>query len=206
MILPRKRKKQKLRLDYQLIEQWIPAGAKVLDLGCGDGQLLEDLMRNKGVIGRGIDILDEEVMNCISRGVPAYHGDMMEGMSFYKDGYFDIVILSQTLQQTLDPPAVLREMLRVGQKAIVSFPNFAHWHVRLQLLFTGRMPRSRLLPYHWYNTPNVHLLTIRDWRVLCRREGYKIDDEIFLTPNYRRIRPILENWRAGIGIFQIRKA
>lgn len=205
MILPKKGTKSKLRLDYQLIEQWISAGAKVLDLGCGDGQLLEDLIRNKGVDGRGIDVSDEEVMKCIGRGVPVYHGDMIEGMSFYNDGHFDTVILSQTLQQTLDPRAVLREMLRVGKSAIVSFPNFAHWRVRLQLLLSGRMPRTRNLPHHWYNTPNVHLLTIRDWRDLCRREGYRIVQEIFLTANYVKIIPVIENWRAGIGIFQIEK-
>jgi methionine biosynthesis protein MetW len=134
-----------------------------------------------------------------------YHGDMTEGMSFYRDGQFDVVVLSQTLQQTLRPPEVIHEMLRVGRQAIISFPNFGHWRVRLGLVATGRMPRTRLLPYHWFNTPNVHLCTIRDFREFCDREGLRRVTEIFLSPANRRIGPVGANWRAGLAIFQIEK-
>lgn len=195
----------KLRLDYELIESMVPEGAKVLDLGCGDGQLLSDLIELKNCEGRGVEMDDEAVRECINRGVPVYHGDMLEGLSFYHEGQFDIVILSQTLQQTMDPPKVIHEMLRVGKRAIISFPNFGHWYVRLQLLFGGRMPHNRLLPYHWYNTPNVHFCTVRDFREFCDRQDLRRVGEVFLTAGYRPISRFLANWRAGIAIFQIQR-
>ena len=195
----------KLRLDYELIESLIPDGAKVLDLGCGDGQLLADLIELKGCEGRGIEIDEEAARLCIGRGVPVFHGDMLEGLDFYREGQFDVVILSQTLQQTMDPPRVIHEMLRVGRRAIISFPNFGHWWVRLQLLFGGRMPHNRLLPYHWYNTPNVHFCTVRDFREFCDRQNLEHAGEIFLTASYRPISGWLANWRAGLAIFQIQR-
>jgi len=195
----------KLRLDYELIESLIPDGAKVLDLGCGDGRLLDDLIRRKGCVGRGIDIDEKAVLECVKRGVPVYHGRMLEGMGFYPDGYFDVAILSQTLQQTASPPEVIREMLRVAGRAIISFPNFGHWRVRLRLLLGGRMPRTDALPYHWFDTPNVHLCSVRDFREFCRRENLCKTHGIYLTPAYRRIGPRLANWRAGLAIFQIRR-
>jgi len=200
----RKNRPTKLRLDYELIESLVADGAKVLDLGCGDGQLLADLIEYKGCQGRGIEIDEEATLQCIQRGVPVYHGDMLEGMSFYRDGQFDVVILSQTLQQTMDPPKVIHEMLRVGRRAIISFPNFGHWLVRWQLLVSGRMPHNRLLPYHWYNTPNVHFCTVKDFREFCERQKLG-REEIFLSARYQRLSSILANWRAGIAIFQIEK-
>jgi methionine biosynthesis protein MetW len=205
MIVPRRDRPAKLRLDYELIESLVPNGAKVLDLGCGDGQLLADLIERKGCVGRGVEIDEKAVMECVGRGVPVYHGDMMEGLSFYRDGEFDVVILSQTLQQTRQPPAVIHEMLRVAPRALISFPNFGHWLVRLQLLWTGRMPRTHTLPYHWFNTPNVHLCTVRDFREYCAREKLQIVDEIFLSPGFRRVGPCCANWRAGTAIFQIER-
>ncbi|MCX5655883.1 MAG: methionine biosynthesis protein MetW [Planctomycetota bacterium] len=202
--MPRKRP-TKLRLDYELIESLVPDGAKVLDLGCGDGQLLADLIEYKGCEGRGIEVDDKAVLECVHRGVPVYHGDMIEGMGFYLDGQFDVVILSQTLQQTMDPPKVIHEMLRVGKRAIISFPNFGHWWVRLQLLLGGRMPHNRLLPYHWYNTPNVHFCTIKDFREFCDRQGLVRVAETFLSGGNRRISAPLANWRASIAIFQIER-
>jgi len=204
MIAPRKRP-TKLRLDYELMEAIIPDGAKVLDLGCGDGQLLADLIEFKGCQGRGIEIDDKAVLECVQRGVPVYHGDMLEGMGFYRDGQFDVVILSQTLQQTMDPPQVIHAMLRVGKLAIISFPNFGHWRVRLQLLLAGRMPHNRLLPYHWYNTPNVHFCTVKDFREFCGRQKLVRVGEIFLSAGSRHISRFLANWRAAIAIFQIRR-
>jgi len=206
MIVAKRKRPAKLRLDYELIEALIPDGAKVLDLGCGDGQLLADLIEFKGCEGRGIELDEGAVLECIRRGVAVYHGDMVEGMECYRAGHFDVVILSQTLQQTMDPPKVIREMLRVGRKAIISFPNFGHWGVRLQLLWTGRMPRSPALPHHWYNTPNVHLCTVKDFEEFCGREKLEIVEEIFLTPRYRPISGLLANWRAGLAIFQLQRA
>jgi len=200
----RKNRPTKLRLDYELIESLVADGAKVLDLGCGDGHLLADLIEYKGCQGRGIEIDEEATLQCIQRGVPVYHGDMLEGMSFYRDGQFDVVILSQTLQQTMDPPKVIHEMLRVGRRAIISFPNFGHWLVRWQLLVSGRMPHNRLLPYHWYNTPNVHFCTVKDFREFCERQKLG-REEIFLSARYQRLSALLANWRAGIAIFQIER-
>jgi len=206
MILPRRGRPTKLRLDYELIESLVPDGAKVLDLGCGDGQLLSDLIEHKRCVGRGIEIDETAVLECVRRGVPVYHGDMLEGMSFYRDGEFDVTILSQTLQQVMKPPEAIREMLRVGRRAIISFPNFGHWSVRIGLLWTGRMPRTTLLPHHWFNTPNVHLCTIKDFRAFCDREKLARVREIFLTPGQRRIGLWLANWRAGLAIFQVQRA
>jgi methionine biosynthesis protein MetW len=195
----------KLRLDYELIESLVPDGAKVLDLGCGDGQLLSELIENKRCVVRGIEIDEQAALECIGRGVPVYQGDMLEGMSFYTDAQFDVTILSQTLQQTSRPPEVIREMLRVGRRAIISFPNFGYWRVRGQLLFSGRMPRNPLLPHHWYNTPNVHLCTVKDFREFCDRENLERVQEIFLSPSQRRIGSCCANWRAGLAIFQVQR-
>lgn len=196
----------KRRLDYELIASLIPERARVLDLGCGDGQLLAELQSNKSCQGRGIEIDEKAALKCIKRGVAVYHGDMLEGMSFYRDRAFDLVILSQTLQQTSDPVKVVQEMLRVGETAIISFPNFGYWRVRLQLLLTGRMPRTKLLPYTWFNTPNVHLCTVTDFRQLCERQNLERIREIFLAPPARLIGHHLANWRAAQAIFQIKKA
>ncbi len=194
-----------MRLDYQLIEDHVQPGARVLDLGCGDGALLEELMRERDVDGCGIDVDLEQVHGCIMRGVPVYHGDMLEGMGMFEDGRFDCVILSQTLQQTLDPPGVLREMLRVGRRGIISFPNFGYWRVRLQLLMRGRMPVTGSLPYAWYETPNIRVLTIGDFRALCRDEGIRIVDQICLTGSYKRRPTVRANWLAGIAIFVVER-
>lgn len=193
------------RLDYALIEALVPPSARVLDLGCGDGELLAGLIQEKGCEGQGIEIKEQLVGETIRRGVPVYHGDMLEGMTHYHDDSFDVVILSQTLQQTADPLAVIEGMLRVGQRAIISFPNFGHWHIRLQLLLKGRMPKTELLPHPWFNTPNVHLCTVTDFRELCAAENLRIVHEIFVTPSFRQIGSFLANWRAGLGIFQIER-
>jgi len=192
-----------VRLDYKLIEQYVEPGARVLDLGCGDGTLLEDLMREKDVDGVGIDIDVEEVQRCIARGVPVYHGDMIEAMEMFGDKSFDCVILSQTLQQAREPDRVVQEMLRVGRRGIISFPNFGHWRVRLQLLIRGKAPRTPVLPYTWYNTPNIRVLTIKDFVDFCRQEGMHIVDRIFLTPRYGRLPRFKANLLASTAIFVV---
>ena len=192
-----------VRLDYQIIEEHVEPGAKVLDLGCGDGALLERLLNEEGCDGCGIDVDLEEVRKCIARGVPVYHGDMLEGMAMFEDGRFDCVILSQTLQQTEQPERVVQEMLRVGRRAIISFPNFGHWRVRCQLLLSGKMPATRVLPYQWHDTPNIHLLTIKDFFELCRRLNLRIVDRAYLTPNYRRLPSLLGNLLASTAIFVV---
>jgi methionine biosynthesis protein MetW len=192
-----------IRLDYKLIEQHVEPGSKVLDLGCGDGALLAELIRQKGCTGLGIDSDLQQVQKCISRGTPVYHGDMLEGMEMFEDRRFDCVILSQTLQQAVYPERVLREMLRVGRRAIISFPNFGHWRVRLGLLFRGRMPVTRVLPYAWYDTPNIHLMTIKDFCDLCRERSLHVIDRICLTPGYRRVPCLLANLVASTAIFVV---
>lgn len=197
--------RRRRRVDYELIEELIEPGSRVLDLGCGDGTLLEELVTRKQVVGRGVEIDERHVLESVKRGLAVYHGDLLEGLSFYGDRSFDTVILSQTLQQTLDPRKVLREMLRVGRRAVISFPNFGHWSIRLQLCFLGRMPRTRHLPYQWYDTPNVHLLTVRDFRHFAQRENVRVLRQKFLSSRGTPITPVWENLRASVAIFQLEK-
>ena len=159
------------RSDYAIIGGLVARHAKVLDLGCGDGELLQWLAENKGVEARGIEINSSRVQRAISRGVPAYQGDIDQGLADYPDQAFDYVILSLTLQETRRPLVVLKEMLRVGRRAIVTFPNFGHWRVRLAHLLRGRAPKTRLFPYDWYDSPNIHFFTVKDFEAVVRQEG-----------------------------------
>ncbi len=170
-----------VRIDYSVIVRLVPQGADVLDLGCGDGSLLEKLEKERGVRGRGIEISEVGVKQCIRRGLTVLQGDIDEGLPDYPDKSFDIVILNQTLQVVKKPDLVLFEMLRVGKKGIVGFPNFGYWKVRAYLLLRGRMPKTRFLPYEWYNTPNIHLCTIKDFEAICRENGIKIEKRIYLS-------------------------
>lgn len=195
------------RVDYTLIEDMVPEGATVLDLGCGDGELLDRLVHDKNVRGSGVEISQESVRACVARGLSVFHGDLDEGLADYEDGSFDVVILSFSLQQLRRPRFVVREMVRVGRLALVSFPNFAHWRVRGQLLVAGRMPVSKELPYEWYDTPNIHLCTIRDFRDLCRREGLAIERELYLR-SFEEPAPALRfpNLSARIALFAVARA
>ena len=152
------------RIDYKLIEDLVPDGATVLDLACGDGELLAELIAEKHVRGSGVEIDQAAVEKCIGRGLSVFHGDLDAGLADFDDQSHDVVILSLSLQQLRRPRMIVREMVRVGRLAIVSFPNFAHWVPRSQLLLRGRMPVSRDLPYQWWDTPNIHLCTIRGLR------------------------------------------
>jgi methionine biosynthesis protein MetW len=193
------------RIDYKLIEDLVPDGATVLDLACGDGELLSELITGKHVHGSGVEIDHTAVEKCIGRGLSVFHGDLDAGLADFSDQSHDVVILSLSLQQLRRPRMIVREMVRVGRLAIVSFPNFAHWVPRSQLLLAGRMPVSRDLPYQWWDTPNIHLCTIQDFRKLCREEGLCIEHEQYLTsvdkdPPPRLVAP---NLFARIAIFAV---
>jgi methionine biosynthesis protein MetW len=191
------------RSDFAIISDLIEAGTKVLDLGCGDGELLQWLAENKGVEGRGIEISSARVQRAISRGVSVYQGDIDQGLTGYPDQAFDYVILSQTLQETRHPLGVLREMLRVGRRAIVTFPNFGHWSVRLSHLFSGRAPRTRLFPHNWYDSPNIHFFTVKDFEDLVRQEGWTIERKIFASGHH--MGRFLANLMAEVAVFLVRR-
>ncbi|MGI9117539.1 MAG: methionine biosynthesis protein MetW [Gaiellales bacterium] len=168
-----------MRADLDVIASLVPAGARVLDLGCGDGSLLEELIR-RGADGLGVEISDDGVVACMQRGVPVLQDDIDEGLGDLADDSFDVVIMSLTLQAVHHPALVLREMHRVARKSIVSFPNFAHWRLRTQLAASGRMPVSPLLPYSWYETPNIRLCSIKDFEALAHAEAFAIEQRILL--------------------------
>ena len=173
------REHRPVRPDQQAIVQWVPKGARVLDLGCGDGALLRSLWQQREAPGYGVEIEDEAVLACVANDVNVLQVDLESGLSLFADGSFDCVILSETLQTIHRTEFLLREMLRVGREGIVSFPNFGHWNARLQIAL-GRMPVSDSLPYQWYETPNVHHCTITDFEDLCRRLGIRIRERLVL--------------------------
>lgn len=187
------------RPDFHVIGEIVEPGSRVLDLGCGEGELLAWLVENKGVMARGVEISPVDVRRAIARGVSVYQGDINEGLADYPDKAFDYVILSQTLQETRSPVRVLQEMLRVGRRAIVSFPNFGHWSVRAAMLFTGQAPKTKLFPYNWYDSPNIHFLSIDDFESLCREKGFPIERRYFLSGRHRR--KILPNLLGQTAVF-----
>jgi methionine biosynthesis protein MetW len=168
-----------MRPDQQAIVEWVPRGARVLDLGCGDGALLRSLWQLREAPGYGVEIDDDSVLACVANDVNVLQVDLESGLSLFADGSFDCVILSETLQTIHRTEFLMREMLRVGREVIVSFPNFGHWRARLQVL-QGRMPVSEALPYEWYETPNVHHCTMHDFEELCRRLGVRIRERLAL--------------------------
>jgi len=197
-----------LHLNYKIITGIIEDNAKVLDLGCGSGDLLKMLKEQKNIKGRGVEIDEENVIKCVEKGLSVFQGNIDEGLKEYEDKSYDWVILNQTLQCTHRPDYVIMEMLRVGKKVVISFPNFAYWRVRFQLFFEGRMPKSKVLPFEWYDTPNIHLLTIKDFREFSVKRGISIIDEIYMTRAERKygvIDKVLSNFLTEEVIFIISK-
>ncbi len=198
-----------MRFDLQLIASWIDPTAKVLDLGCGEGELLHYLKKNKQIIGTGIERNELRVARCIERGLTVLQGDINEEIHDYPDNTFDYVILSQTLQQVYTPALLIHSLLRVGRKGIVSFPNFSHWKVRMQLLFTGYAPMTKQLPYEWYDTPNIRVITLKDFRKFIKQVGFHILKEAAINTDAQdkrgRIVKILPNLFATYGIFLVGK-
>ncbi len=191
------------RQDFAIISEIVEPGSRVLDLGCGEAELLAWLVENKGVQARGVEIEPAKLRKAIGRGVSAYQGDINEGLADYPDHAFDYVILSQTLQETRAPLKVLREMLRVGRQAIVAFPNFGHWRVRFSMLFSGQAPRTKLFPYEWYESPNIHFLTVDDFEKLVERQGFKVERRYFLAGS-RRV-TMVPNLMAETAVFLVGK-
>jgi methionine biosynthesis protein MetW len=175
------------RVDHLAIAEMVPPGTRVLDVGCGDGQLLKLLELTRSVDGRGIEISQRGVNECVARGLSVVQGDADTDLVDYPDDAFDFVILSQTLQATHQPRHVLEQMLRIGRQAIVSFPNFGHWRIRAQITWKGQMPVTRNLPYTWYDTPNIHFCTIRDFVALCGVVNARIERATALRPDGSRI-------------------
>ena len=189
------------RSDYAIIGEIVEPRTKVLDLGCGEGELLQWLAANKGVDARGLELSGAKVQRAIARGVSAFQCDIDQGLADYPDGAFDYVILSQTLQETRQPRKVLREMLRVGRRAIVAFPNFGHWKVRASMLFSGRAPNTNLFPYQWYESPNIHILTTLDFELLAKAEGLSIEKRYFIS-GHKRVK-FLPNLLAEVAVYLV---
>ena len=191
------------RSDYAIISELVEANTRVLDVGCGEGELLQWLAENKGVDARGVEIVGAKVQRAIARGVSVYQGDIDQGLADYPEQAFDYVILSQTLQETRKPLKVLKEMLRVGRHAIVAFPNFGHWRVRLAHLWSGRAPKTGLFPHDWYDSPNIHFLTVDDFKDLTAKEHWKVERAVFVSGN-RRVQA-MPNLLAEIAVFLVRQ-
>ena len=202
-----RRPNQPAREDFREILRLVRPGARVLDVGCGEGDLLELLVREKGVDGRGIEISAAGVSACLSRGLAVMQGDADRDLAEFPARAFDYAILSQTLQAVREPRTVLANLLRLADRAIVSFPNFGHWRVRTALAISGRMPNTRVLRDPWWSTPNIHLCTLRDFTDLCADLDLRIEAAAALSAGRpaRSMNPVaaLENWRAESALFML---
>jgi methionine biosynthesis protein MetW len=189
---------KKMRVDLALIAGMIAPGTRVLDIGCSDGALIDHLFRNLGCDARGLEIDMDAVTQAVTHGLPVMQGDADTDLATYPDGAFDYVVLSRTLQAVEQPREVLRQMLRIGTRALVSFPNFGHWQVRLQLLRTGRMPMTSTWSRPWYETPNIHPCTILDFRELCAQEGYAVEQWLAVDDAGRK-----SPWRKSLWLANV---
>ncbi|HTZ34629.1 MAG TPA: methionine biosynthesis protein MetW [Stellaceae bacterium] len=196
---------ERLRRDLSVIAEMIEPGARVLDVGCGDGALLAYLTSDKGVDGRGMELSQSGVNACVTQGLSVIQGDADSDLDAYPTGAFDVVVLSQTLQATRQPRRVLETLMRIGRRAIVSFPNFGHWRVRMSLVLAGRMPVTPVLDHQWYDSPNIHLCTIRDFLALCAELGVRVEKSVALDRHGRPFaldpRGSLANLLAEQGLF-----
>lgn len=192
-----------IKSDHKAVLDMVEPNSSVLDLGCGDGDLLELLTMKKNVRGQGIEIDEQAIYRCVAKGLSVLHGDIDTGLSEYKDKAFDYVILNQSLQQLKHVETVLFDALRVGKKVIVGFPNFAYYRARLRLFFRGRVPITASLPYTWYETPNLHFLSTLDFLDYCREKKIKVERKVYLAGENRI--SILPNFFANVGIFLISK-
>lgn len=181
-----------MRFDLKIIASWIEPGSRVLDLGCGEGDLLYFLKKHKGIVGTGIERVEAKAAQCIERGLSVLQGDINKEVLDYDDHTFDYVILSQTLQQVYDPANLIKTLLRIGKRGIVSFPNFSHWRIRLQLLIKGYAPVTKQLPYEWYDTPNIRVITIKDFRKFSKDVGFNILKEVAI--NTQTMRDVEKSW------------
>jgi methionine biosynthesis protein MetW len=195
-----------MRIDQRTIDQWIDRDSRVLDLGCGDGTLLRHLADSKNVRGYGVEISPEGIQACVAKGVNVIEQNLDEGLSNFADNSFDTVIMSQTLQTMRYPDKLLAETARIGKQVLVTIPNFGHWKARFQLLFKGRMPVSDLLPYEWYNTPNIHFCTFCDFEVLCREMKLSVIDKAVVSEKASNhwLCSINPNLFGETGIFRVR--
>ena len=197
-----------IRFDLQLVASWIEPGARVLDLGCGEGDLLLYLKTHKNIEGKGIEHDEPKTVRCIERGLSVMQGDLNEEITDFPDKSFDYVVLSQTLQQVYEPDQLIRSILRIGHNGIVSFPNFSHWQVRLQLLAKGYAPVTAQLPYQWYDTPNIRVITIKDFKRFSKAVGFKIVRWAAVNTRDQeksgQMITFLPNLRATYGVFQIK--
>lgn len=198
-----------LRYDLQVIASWIEPESRVLDLGCGEGELLGFLIENRQVVGTGIELMEAKTIQCIEKGLSVLQGDISEEIDDYPDNMFDYVILSQTLQQVYEPSKLIQSMLRVGKKGVVSFPNFSHWRCRIQHTVFGRVPKTRQLPYSWYDTPNIRVISIKDFRGFINEVGLTILKQVAINTQSQDRRGsiirILPNARATYGLYLIGK-
>jgi methionine biosynthesis protein MetW len=190
-----------LRPDLQTIADLVANESRVLDIGCSEGELLYYLSKHKNVDARGIELAQGNVSKCVKNGLAVIQGDADFDLKFYPEKCFDYVISSQMLQATRHPREVLQEMLRIGKRVIISTPNFGYWYNRLYILLKGRMPVSSTLPYEWYETPNIHFSTVKDFEILCKSIGCKIENKLFLSPCGTRVISSLPNLLGETGVF-----
>jgi methionine biosynthesis protein MetW len=190
-----------IRLDHKAILEMIPSGSSVLDLGCGGGELMYTLVKEKKVKAQGIDIDEQAIYKCVAKGLSVYHGDIDSGLTDFADKSFDFVILNQSLQQVRHLESVLDDSMRVGKKVIVGFPNFAYYKARFQMFFKGKAPITPALPYQWYDSPNLHFLSISDFLEYCQKKGIQIEKTRSIGKS--RMVKICPNLRANSGIFLI---
>ena len=197
-----------IRGDLEIITPWIASGSQVLDLGCGDGTLLAHLQSEKNVLGYGLEIDEEQITRCIEKGVNVIEHDLdAKGLERFADKQFDTVIMTQALQAVRRPDAMLDEMLRLGNQGVVTFPNFGHWRCRQYLLLKGKMPMSKTLPHTWFNTPNIHLCTFKDFEVLCHQKGIRVVNRMVVNADFRQnsFASIWPNMLAEFAVYRIER-